>query len=367
MFHALCNACRRIRSDYRLGFLLRQSVTRALLMLLASFAAASAVAGNLTELPAPVVDAAAARSQERTGSDDRNNPILNRAKYNAADLSLEGTYGYVVSAGTVRIMADHVANRRPYGVSGTIKLELWAFAAPYNGSAGTGYKLGQTTLGTLSAGYQFSNVDQTVTQLTTLPNGTWYLSLIVTEYTASSVNSGYTPVDYGNFSTPWVIGAPPVTTVTVYELYSTSTNHYFRTSSAVEMQGIVNGSAGPGWIRTFDDFTAYQAQGGGPGNDVCRFYSFTSNSHFFTASDVECNSLKFSGGEWNYEGLAYRIQLPVNGICSAGLKPVYRLYNGRYMFHDSNHRFTTSFSEASRLSTPPNTWTYEGVAFCAVN
>ena len=323
---------------------------------------ASALAADLIELPRITNGAAEAQTHERTGSEA---PDLQKSTWN--DLSLEGTYGYTVSNGTVRIQADRVSNQRAYGTSGTIRLELWGFSTPYGGSGQSGYKLGQTSLGTLSAGWYFYDIDQTVTQLTTLPSGTWYMALIVTEYTGSYLNDGYVSVDWGNFSTPWVIGAPPPASVTVYEFHNTLTNHYFRTSISGEVDFVAAGSAGPGWVRTWDDFKAYAPNSGSAGNDVCRFYSYVSNSHFYTASDVECNYLRYIGSEWNYEGLVYRIQLPSNGSCAAGLRPVYRLYNGRFMFNDSNHRFTTSFSEVERLRSWPNNWQYEGVAFCALN
>ena len=193
------------------------------------------------------------------------------------------------------------------------------------------------------------------------------MSLMVTEYTGSALNSGYSVIDWGNFSTPWIIGSPSAR-VTVYEMYNTYTNHYFRTANPDEVAGIMAGSAGAGWIRTYDDFGAYVALGGATGNDVCRFYSFTSNSHFYTASDVECNSIRYGASEWKYEGLSFRIPMSfAGGPCGAGQKPVYRLYNNRYMFQDSNHRFTTSVSEVNRLSGYPQYWVYEGVAFCALN
>ena len=81
-------------------------------------------------------------------------------------------------------------------------------ASPYSGGNFSGYKLGQTTLGTLDAGWYYYDINTTVTQLVTLPAGTWYMSLMVTEYTSSALNSGYSVVDWGNFSTPWIIGSP---------------------------------------------------------------------------------------------------------------------------------------------------------------
>ena len=158
---------------------------------------------------------------------------------------------------------------------------------------------------------------------------------------------------------------PPQSIVTVYEFYNTNLRHYFRTSSAVEAAGIDNGSAGPGWVRTGDHFTAYAPGGGTAGLDVCRFYTFGANSHFYTAFAEECDFLKSPSSGWVYEGLSFRIQLPAASVCPIGTLAVYRLYNNRFMFNDSNHRFTTWLSEVAPLEAQG--WRYEGVAFCALN
>jgi len=152
--------------------------------------------------------------------------------------------------------------------------------------------------------------------------------------------------------------------VFVYEFYNTNLRHFFRTANAAEANGIDHGSAGAGWVRTGDDFLAYLAQSNSPGFDVCRFYTPGANSHFYTAFQSECDSLKSPNSGWMYEGLSFRIQLPSGSTCPAGTKPVYRLYNNRFQFNDSNHRFTTIQSEVQSLQAQG--WTYEGVAFCAI-
>ena len=155
------------------------------------------------------------------------------------------------------------------------------------------------------------------------------------------------------------------TVVIVYEFYNTNLKHYFRTSSAAEAQGIDNGSAGPGWVRTGDNFTAAVAGIGAIGFDVCRFYTYGANSHFYTAFAEECDGLKSPSSGWVYEGLSFNIQLPGSGGCPSGTIAVHRLYNNRFAFNDSNHRFTTRLSEVAPLEAQG--WRYEGVAFCARN
>ena len=160
-----------------------------------------------------------------------------------------------------------------------------------------------------------------------------------------------------------VCAAPSPGIVVAYEFYNTNLRHYFRTSSAGEAAGVDNGSAGAGWVRTGDNFFAYVAGSTAPGSDVCRFYTFGANSHFYTAFADECAGLKGPNTGWVYEGLSFRIPLPTSNGCTAGTVPVYRLYNNRFAFTDSNHRFTTQGANVTTLQQQG--WTYEGIAFCA--
>ena len=61
-----------------------------------------------------------------------------------------------------------------------------------------------------------------------------------------------------------------------------------------------------------------------------------------------------------YEGVAFYAY----DIRVTGSQPVYRLYNNRAQFNDTNHRFTTDFENVAPLQRAG--WTYEGVAFCAL-
>src|SRR6185295_13088726 len=128
--------------------------------------------------------------------------------------------------------------------------------------------------------------------------------------------------------------------VEVFEFYNTDLKHYFRTAQVVEANAIDLGAAGPGWQRTGLDFVAYPA-GIGAGNDVCRFYNPVANTHFYTADPDECAQVRLPNSGWRYEELSFRIQLPSAGACAQATIPVYRNYNNRFAFNDSNHRFTT--------------------------
>jgi hypothetical protein len=146
-----------------------------------------------------------------------------------------------------------------------------------------------------------------------------------------------------------------IPTVPVVEFYNTLLNHYFITANASEQTGIDNGAAGPGWERTGKSFRAYLQSLGVPAGQVpvCRFYGSTAidpatglrrgpNSHFYTAVAAECTAVQLDPG-WTLEGFAFHIGRP-NGGCAAGLIPVYRNYNQRAQFNDSNHRYTIDFA-----------------------
>lgn len=138
----------------------------------------------------------------------QNLQLADVPKVNPGNISLESSWGYTISSGMVRLQAGAIANRRSSGVSGSLRMELWALPSPYGGGSATGYKIGQTSVfSPLTAGFQYSNIDQTVLQLSTPTAGTWYMYMFVSEYNASSLNDGFAWVDWETFSNPtWVIG-----------------------------------------------------------------------------------------------------------------------------------------------------------------
>lgn len=149
----------------------------------------------------------------------------------------------------------------------------------------------------------------------------------------------------------------------VYEYYNVDLNHYFRTGSKSESIAVLSGGAGAGWRDTKGYFLAWRQafQGAVP---VCRFYGTPGkgpNSHFYTADPGECSQVKNDPG-WTYEGIAFYVKLPVNNTCPADTIPIYRLYNNRWMFNDSNHRFTTDITEINAMTL--KNWVSEGLVMC---
>jgi len=161
--------------------------------------------------------------------------------------------------------------------------------------------------------------------------------------------------------------------VSVVEYYNVELRHYFLTAHADEMAAIEAGSAGPGWTRTGWSFLAYPVGSPQPdslcpstgcGVPVSRFYSGYSNSHFYTADAAEAAGIEQPGSEWMLEREEFQIPVPdSNGQCATGLVPVHRLYNNRFAFHDSNHRFVTDDGERRKMIAQG--WIDEGVRFCA--
>ena len=133
------------------------------------------------------------------------------AATNASNVQFVGNVGYSYAGNLATLTADQVANFSSSGISGTLRLELWAFPTPYTGSAQTGYKLAQYTLGQLVAGFSYNGISSGTIAFASPPNGTWIFTILVTEYVGTGADNGYVPDDYHNFSTPVVFGpsTPP--------------------------------------------------------------------------------------------------------------------------------------------------------------
>lgn len=127
----------------------------------------------------------------------------------ASDVQLVGTASYSYLGLTAVLKADQVANYDAFGYSGTLRLELWAFSSPFTGGSTLGYKLAQYSVGTLTAGFHYSNLNSGTIGFIPPPDGTWYFSMLLTEYIGSGADDGYATRDWINFPTPVVFGAPP--------------------------------------------------------------------------------------------------------------------------------------------------------------
>ncbi|MEO8753000.1 MAG: hypothetical protein ABI624_10005 [Casimicrobiaceae bacterium] len=132
------------------------------------------------------------------------------------------------------------------------------------------------------------------------------------------------------------------------EFYNPSLDHYFVTAFADEI-GKLDSGATVGWQRTGQSFKVLEAGDTTPGaSSVCRFYGVPAaglDSHFYSASAVECDAVKLKfPTAWLLESSdVFQVYLPnlTTGVCPSNTLAVYRSWNKRT---DSNHRYTTSAS-----------------------
>lgn len=151
----------------------------------------------------------------------------------------------------------------------------------------------------------------------------------------------------------------------VVEYFHTGIKHYFMTASPEERAILDADPGGPAgaWVRTGGRFSAYLNAGAAPGlSGVCRFYAPGANSHFYTADPAECALVKTTPG-WIYESTSFHVYQVANGQCATGTTPIYRSYNNRAAFNDSNHRFTTDFTAWNKSTSFG--YEKEGLVMCA--
>jgi hypothetical protein len=176
------------------------------------------------------------------------------------------------------------------------------------------------------------------------------------------------------------VGPTPPPKSFVHEYLNAQTGHYFYTLDPAEIDAIETGAAGADWTSTGLLFSAYPSiEASGDVNfptcdkqltacvPVSRFRGTPGvgpDSYFLTADPAEAEFLERSGSGWSFDRVAFAIPVPDPGpgTCAAGLAPVYRLYNNRWMYNDSSHRYTPSDAVRSRMAA--DGWIDEGVVFC---
>jgi cytochrome c553 len=210
------------------------------------------------------------------------------------------------------------------------------------------------------------------------PSSTCALSIVLNPGTAGSV-AGQVNVTFAESPTPLsvpVLGAGVLPDSTplpiIVEYYNPGLDNYFITADAGEQAFVDSGAVGQ-WLRTGN---AYRSGGA---TQVCRFYGnettnpatgsiYGPNSHFYTASQSECDGLRSayttSAPSWRFESLDFRTTQPAGTACGAGTVPVYRAYNnGSARGIDSNHRLTTNRTAIDQVIA--RGWVDEGVVMCA--
>ena len=259
----------------------------------------------------------------------------------ATNVQFVGGVAYDYVGNVVTLTADRVENFTAGVTSGTLRMEWWAFESPYDGSAQTGYKLAQYSLGQLQSGFAFININSGGLAFTLPPTGSWALVMVLTEFDGGPVNNGYSVRDWVNFINPLVVNAPLATAVAV-EYYHALFDHYFVTAIIDEIVKLDDGVFA-GWTRTGQTFKVYVASSSSRSN-VCRFFSSSfgaKSSHFYTPDAAECSIVQ-ANPNWVFEAVVFYMIRPNSvGNCAAGTLPVYRMYNNG-QGAAPNHRYTTS-------------------------
>ncbi len=149
----------------------------------------------------------------------------------------------------------------------------------------------------------------------------------------------------------------------VYSFFNTRTQRYYSTFDYAEAEQLHDSRDWNTVDRGF--FAWYPNDTGNPesAQPVCKFYSLTVDSHFYTADPDECSALRALPDAWTYEGIAFEALVPTGGICPTGTDPVWRLFNNRDAEQQTNHRYVASQETARTMMAAG--WIGEGVVFCS--
>ena len=216
-----------------------------------------------------------------------------RAEADTDSCKFVGNVAYSYAGNSVVFNADKISNLDPSGVSGALRMELWASTAPYTGTTFNGYKLAQYVVGPLASGTSITNIQSVPLPYQVPPNGVWSLVMFLTEYAAGATDDGYVIVDWRNLAAPLTV--PQIglwwnpaesgsgyafdyrhgtLVVTIYSYLANGTAQWYLVAGAI---------SGTTFSGTLDKYVGGQciscAYGGGPstaGNDGAMTIEFSS-------------------------------------------------------------------------------------------
>jgi uncharacterized protein DUF5648 len=286
------------------------------------------------------------------------------APASASNVQFSGTVKATVNGAFVVLSAASIQNFSNH-TTGTLRMELWARSQAYGGGPVGDFKLAQFQLGALPAGGQYLNLKSPSLLLGTPPDGVWYYTVFLTEFTGVDGNDGFSIDDWRNLPGAVTVGTPPPppppppATAPAVEYYNAEWGFYFLTAFPEEIAALDGGAFDGAWQRTGEAFTIWPLPI--PGSAAaCRFFTaiFAPRStHFYTPYGSECSALKASPA-WSYEGIAFYIApIDANGLCPPGTVILYRLYNNG-MGGAPNHRYTTSLAIFNDMIAMG--WSFEG-------
>ncbi|QTE30229.1 hypothetical protein [Pengzhenrongella sicca] len=189
----------------------------------------------------------------------------------------------------------------------------------------------------------------------------------VSAYHYVELGDSFDYADSNPFGPSWNVSAGPqsglgLPIVTVQRFWSQAYNNaHFFTADGDEAINIYTTDAN--WTYEKVAFSAYATQGQACATagltSIYRFYSPKFESHFFTSSAAEMNSVRANDRNWNYEGVAYCAPTDT----AAGTAPLFRFWSARF----GKHFYTADSAEAHQLRTADPNWAYEGVAYNVLN
>jgi hypothetical protein len=342
---------------------------------------------------------------------------------NASNVKFVGVAAYSYVGNVAVLTANQVANFDPFGFSGTLHLELWAFSTPYSGSLTFGYKMAQYSLGQLTAGFVFNNIDSGPILFVPPPDGVWYFTLVLTEFTGGPTDGGYDVRDFVNFPNTVIFGPPPPpgqlqgpgtivfppqqvgtesgpTTITITnvgglpvtissvvgsdltEFPGTTTCltiiapgancqivvSFLPTAAGPHAETIVITSDGLGSPQGISlSGTGISAPPPPPGGNIAvavEYYYAAWNFYFVTAIPAEVAALDGGafGGVWKRTGQQFNVYSTTGARdLAAGATPVWRFFSTTFA-PKSSHFYTDIVAEYNSLLANPN-WQLEGPVF----
>ena len=148
----------------------------------------------------------------------------------------------------------------------------------------------------------------------------------------------------------------------IFRFWSSAWGHHFYTTSKSERDNVI--TAWPDVWTDYEGIAYYVPIDESEPNvmPVYRFWSSTLNSHFYTISESEKNTIlaTYPTSVWEFEGSYFYAYPPGQQPSSA--KPVYRFWSNSL----KTHFYTISESEKNHIQvTWPHIWTYEEIAWYA--
>lgn len=153
---------------------------------------------------------------------------------------------------------------------------------------------------------------------------------------------------------------PPGAPVVAVEYFNQDLQHYFVTAGDEEIRALDAGKFS-GWQRSIGALAVYPTRVAAPTGaaPVCRFYSATFNTHFYTVDAAECAAVQMRWPEvWQLETREAFYVMPLDpqsGRCPANFQPVYRLFIAR---NGPTHRYVADVQLRELMAS--RGWTREG-------